>query len=63
MLIDDESSDDLGTAQALAADMRAAEADCARRGWLRDLGNGRFEITEEGERHLFDLLDTQETYH
>jgi predicted transcriptional regulator len=63
MSINDDISDDLGAAQALADDMRKAEADCVRRGWLRALGNGRFEITDEGERHLFDLLDTTPTYH
>ena len=43
MSIDDE----------IAEDIRNAQADCVRRGWFRDLGNGRFEITEDGRQQLF----------
>jgi hypothetical protein len=63
MTIDDELSDDLGAAQAVADDIRAAQAECVRRGWFRALGNGRFAITESGEDTLFDWLATPQTYH
>jgi hypothetical protein len=35
-------------------DIREAYADCLRRGWLRDLGGGRFEITDKGRREVFE---------
>jgi hypothetical protein len=64
MSIDDEISDDLGVAQALAADMRKAEADCVRRGWLHDYrGDGSLEITEAGKRKFFGYLAASETRH
>jgi hypothetical protein len=47
----------------IAADIRKAQADCVRRGWFRDLGNSRFEITETGRQELFERLATPETYH
>jgi len=34
------------------ADILEAQADCIRRGWIRDLGGGRFEITEKGQQAL-----------
>jgi hypothetical protein len=64
MSIDDEILDDFGTAQALAADMRKAEADCVRRGWLADYrGDGTLELTEAGERKFFEYLAAVETCH
>ena len=53
MTIDDE----------IAADISKAQADCVRRGWFRDLGKGRCEITEKGKQELEERLATPETYH
>jgi hypothetical protein len=53
MTIDDEIADDI----------RKAQADCVRRGWFCDLGNGRCEITASGRQELFERLATPEIYH
>jgi hypothetical protein len=45
----------------LAADMRTAEAECIRRGWLDDYrGDGTLEITDAGERYFFAWLASSE---
>ena len=55
--------DIIATAE-LAADMRKAEADCVRRGWLHDYrGDGSLEITEAGKRKFFGYLAASETRH
>jgi hypothetical protein len=48
---------DIIATEELAADMRKAEADCVRRGWLDDYGgDGTVEITEAGKRKFFEYL-------
>jgi hypothetical protein len=50
--------------EELAADMRKAEADCVRRGWLADYrGDGTLELTEAGKRKFFEYLAASETRH
>jgi hypothetical protein len=49
--------------EEIAADIRKALAECVRRGWFRDLGNGEFEITEHGKQEFLERLATPETYH
>jgi hypothetical protein len=44
-------------AEELAADIRKAEAEAIRRGWLDDYrGDGTLELTEAGERRLSEIL-------
>jgi hypothetical protein len=44
-----------------AADIRRAETECIRRGWLADYeGDGTLEITEAGQRHFFEWLASPE---
>jgi hypothetical protein len=55
---------DIIATEELAADMRKAEADCVRRGWLHDYrGDGSLEITEAGKRKFFGYLAASETRH
>lgn len=52
---------DILAAEELAADIRKAEADCVRRGWLDDYrGDGTLELTEAGERRFFEYLASSE---
>jgi hypothetical protein len=58
-----EMMDDLDiiATEELAADMRRAEAECIRRGWLDDYrGDGTLELTEAGQRHIFEWLASSE---
>lgn len=56
---------DILAAEELADDIRKAEADCVRRGWLDDYrGDGTLELTEAGMRYLRALLaDSRYTRH
>jgi hypothetical protein len=36
-------------------DILEAQADCVRRGWIRELGGGRFEITDKGRREAAQM--------
>jgi hypothetical protein len=52
---------DILATEELAADMRKAEAECIRRGWLNDYrGDGTLELTEAGKRHFFEWLASSE---
>jgi hypothetical protein len=56
---------DIIVTEELAADMRKAEAEAVRRGLLHDYeGDGTLELTEAGERYLFELIaSSQYTSH
>jgi hypothetical protein len=42
--------------EEIAADMRKAEVECIRRGWMRRARDGRVEITEKGQREVFKII-------
>ena len=54
---------DMTLEEEIAADMGKAQSELARRGLLRDLGDGEFEITEHGERVVMELIAKPDTRH
>jgi hypothetical protein len=48
---------------SIAADMQKAEARAIDLGLMRRRADGALVLTEAGERHLFELIDTTPTYH
>jgi hypothetical protein len=47
---------DNDTAREIAVDIRKAQALCLERGWMRARADGRLEITEKGEKELFQYV-------
>jgi hypothetical protein len=43
-------------AREIAADIHKAQARCLERGWMRARADGRLEITESGEKELFQFI-------
>ena len=47
---------DESVAREITADIRKAQAHCVERGWMCARADGRLEITESGEKELFQFI-------